>query len=371
MVKKRYIVISVLLALAVIGAVLFSIFAQYKNYEVVSEIKSENANGTRYVKAFNALFFYNQDGASLIDYSGNSKWNISFEMQFPQIQKERDYILLYDKQGSTVEIVDEKGEKTRIKTSYPISMASLSENGQVAVVMQQQEVANIVVYDSGGNITVDGAIHGNKGGYPMAISLSSDGEQLAVSLLHLSEGKLETELCFYDFSNDENIGESSKGVKYSMDEEVIPVLSHVSEDKLLAIGTSHAIIFSNEKEPGILKEFDFEHSVKSVINNDNYFGIISEEEVDNGKIKNILGLYNLNGRLQFSREINDGYDKCELLENNEVLIGDEKTASLYTVHGIEKFHGKFESDFQDLIFAGSNLEYYLLENDNFSKIRLK
>lgn len=370
MLKKRYLFFGAVIVIAAVSVVLFSIFVSYSDYTIERNIRVENAGKTFYVNAFSFLLSYSPDGVALIDFDGSQKWNISFEMQNPTVETKGSYALVYDKQGSIIELLNRQGEVARINTSYPIGSASLSENGNIAVIMQQRDVAYVVTYSATGDIVARGELHAGELGYPMAASLSSKGDVLALSLLHLSEGDIKTQIVFYDFSADGEIRETKKLASFSYVNEVIPILDHMEGDRVLAIGGNSAVVFSSGTEPKVTHEVLFHSEIKSAVYNSQYFGIIKEEESEDGELQNVMDLYTLGGHKRFTKVIDSSYSECRLLENNEILFSDGKNISLYTSLGVKRFSYSFVGDIQDLFPARGLRRYFMLQNGELSEIRL-
>lgn len=371
MLKKRYIVSLIVAALFVVAVVLYCFFMQFQDFNVEEILHSETAGKTNYERAFGGLMMYNPDGVILMDESGNTKWNVSFEMQDPRVVKNEAYAIVYDRQGSSLEILNATGEISRINTSFPITSACLSKKGEVSVIMQIQDTSYITTYASEGSIIAQGEIHAQEGGYPMAISLSDNGETLALSVLHLSGGTIETNIVFYDFSGEKNIKEKKESKSYTIDNEVVPVIDYISGGNLLAIGTNSIYMFTSGPDAEMSRDIVLENEIKSSVHNEEYFGIISESENESGEIINVLDFYSVNGVKRFSKEIDVSYNKCELMDNNEVFMSDGKTASIYTTLGVRKFYHEFESDVSDIIPTDNLWNYYLLQAGELSRIKIK
>lgn len=371
MLKKRYIITIIVGLVLFLALILYYNFAKYSDYSVDRVLRVENAGKTNYVNVFDKLISYNPDGVALLDKKGEQIWNLSFEMQDPRIETKREYVLLFDRQGTVIVVLDENGEVSRINASYPITHASISENGNIAVIMQQPESAHIVAYEKEGVVIAEGEVFASESGYPLSVSLSSNGESMAVSSLKLAEGDIKSEITFYDFSKDGSLKENNKASVFSYSDEVIPILDHVKDDKVLAIGSGSVSVFSNGAEPKVQKELFFEGEVKSVVHNEEYFGIVSEKENEEGNIINVLTLYTTGCTKRFSKEIDASYSKCEILDNNEIFLTDGKTATIYNSFGEKKFQKEFEGDVSSIIPAGGQKGYYLLAGGEFQRISLK
>lgn len=349
---------------------MYCLYGTYDSFSVEEVIRTENAGKTNYRKAFGGILSYNTDGVMLLDYSGNQKWNLSFEMQNPEVMCKTDYSLVYDKQGTAVEILNKSGESARINTSYPISSACISNTGRVSVIMQRKDVANVITYDAKGEIVAEGEMHGGESGFPLALSLSEDGNSLVVSILHLSEAEVKTDIVFYDFSEEGKKYEDNKLAVFTMVDEVVPIVDHVSDEKVLVAGTGSIKIYQMGKEPKVHTE-KFYKEIKSLVHNDRYFAVVTEEKKDTGEVVDMLNMYSVTGKERFSKEIDASYSKCEIMSNDEIFMTDGKTGRIYTKHGVEKFNCLFDGELSTMIPAGGLREYYLLQSGELSKISLR
>lgn len=371
MLKRRFLIFGSIVLLFIAAAVAYILFARFENYTIIETLRNENAGRTNYEKALGGIISYNPDGVSLMDYSANKKWNISYEMKTPQLEVSSNYVLIYDKQGSVLEVANTEGETVRINTSFPINIASISDNGNTAVVMQQQENSHIIMYDYKGTILAEGELHAGESGYPMGISLSSNGEVLAVSVLHLSEADIKTEVVFYDFSEEGSLKENNKSATFSFSDTVIPLIDHVEDSKVIAVGTNSAVIFSSGSDPKIINEIFYEKEIKSVVHNARYFGIITESESEDGEMINVLDLYTTNGKKRFSKEIDISYSKCKIMENNEILFTDGKETTILTSYGACRYKNETDSDIQNMLYDKRFRHYLLVHAGELSKIILK
>lgn len=368
--KKRLIILAAIILIFVIGIILYSMLMHFSGFSVLRVIREENSEKTEYAKVFGGLLAFNSDGIQLLDLEGSQRWNIGLEMQDPRVEYNKMYALVYDRRGTVLEIVNRSGEVGRISAAFPITAATLAENGTVAVVMQQQDVAHVILYSPDGTVIAEGKLHSSESGYPLAASISSNGKVLAISALHLSDADVKSDILFYDFTEQGSLKENNKSATFSFSGEVIPLLDHVAGDKVLAIGTGAATIFSAGTEPRIDKQLFFSKEIKSVVHNEKYFGIVTEEDTETGEIINNLTMYTMSTSKKYSKKIDDTYNRLKLLENDEVFITDGTHTTIITPLGIEKFSNDFGGDVSDMLAGSGARNYYLLQAGILSLIRI-
>lgn len=372
LVRRRRILTTACVLVGICLAIfLFFILKRYDDYETEKSIDLDNAQRTQYEDFNNHLLSYNLDGASLMDYSGNIIWNSGYEMQDPSLEVRSKVALIYDKQGTLMKIFSKDGLDGTIRTALPITAASISEKKTIAVIMQDADVAHIELYKDTGDVLATGEMHLADSGYPISLSLSSDGSRLAVSALRLMEGATKSEVMFYDFNASEKKYENHRVKTYSFSNMVIPQIAYVKNDKLLAIGNSEVIIFNNRKEPEVEKELFVNEEIRSVFYNQTYFGMIVNEQKEDGEVMNSLKLYNMQARERFAREIDQPFTICKIMHNNEILLTDTKTTSLYNTFGTQIFNYSFTDAIRHMIPGNGYMRYYLIQDKEMRQVRLR
>ena len=216
---------------------------------------------------------------------------------------------------------------------------------------------------------MQGAIHGEKKGYPIAIALSEDAIKLAVSMLDINDGTVKSTVAFYNFGSvgqneiDHVVGAAS------FEDTVIPELEFVSNDRLVAFSDTGLLYFEGAQKPQQAGELAFEKDVKSIFYNQDYVGIVTSN--DDEAVTNHVAIYDMSGKLVLEKDISMEYTDIEFLSNNEICIHNEDTCDIYTIHGIYKFHHEFEQKLYRIIPGNSGLNYTLVLEDTTEKVRLK
>lgn len=371
MVNKKPLVILGIVIIIATSIYFYYVYARFSGYEVKSNINLDNTQRTLYKKAFDELLCYNPDGASLTSFSGTDNWNISFEMQNPIVDLASDYAIIYDKRGSVVEVIDKDGEQCKISTSYPVSLATISDNGIIAVMMQQAEVAYINVYTFEGDVVAEGQIHCSSSGYPLSISLSPNGRQMAISTLHISEADVKSDIIFYNLSKDSGIQDSDKIAKFSYSNDIVPIVDFVGGNRLIAFGGDVVRIFNVSSQPSEGESIFFADEIKSVFHNEEYFGVIYMITDENGAPQNELAVYSISGKIIYYKAIPNTYNKCEFNSKNEVVILNEKELFIYTSKGVNRLECELDGEIQEIIPGKSFKDYFFIQNGQLLNVKIK
>lgn len=368
-VLKRTIIAAVVILVLVGGTALYMSLRQYTGYDIRATVERADTKATRFQEFQGNILKYSNDGAFYTDHNNEMIWNQTYEMSKPTVDICGNYLVIYDKKGKDIYILDKNGLVRGIETNYPITQVSIAGQGTVAVLMDNQSKGLLSLYDKEGNVLVNGAIHNEKGGYPVAIALSDDAIKLGVSMLDIKEGTAKSSLAFYNFGS---VGENAIDHVVSVmtyDDMFMPELDFVSKDCMIAIADKGVIIFEGSQTPKETARIEFAEEVKSVFYNKEYIGTICDS-VDE-TTHNIVRVYDLNGKMKMEESTDLEYSNVELLSSNEVCISNGTVCDIYTAQGVFKFHYEFENELYGVIPGGSSLNYTFILNGVTEQVRLK
>ena len=368
-VLKRIVIATATVLLLVGGTALYMSLRLYTDYDLRASAKRADTKATQFKEFQNNILKYSNDGASYTDYNNEMIWNQTYEMSNPTVDICEGYLVIYDKKGKDIYILNKKGLLHSIETNHPITQVSIAAQGTVAVLMDNQSRGLLALYDKEGNVLVNGAIHSEKGGYPVAIALSDDAIKLGVSIMNVKEGVVKSTLAFYNFGT---VGENAIDHMVSVatyDDMFIPELDFVSEEYMVAIADTGVMIFEGAQTPKETARIEFVKEIKSVFHNKNYIGVISEN--NNEEIHNIIQIYDLNGKMVMEENTDLEYSMTELLSSNEVCIANKTVCDIYTIRGVFKFHYEFEEELYSVMPGGSALNYTFILDGITEQVRLK
>lgn len=368
-VLKRTIIAAVVILLFVGGTALYMSLRQYTGYDTRASVERADIKATQFEEFQGNILKYSNDGAFYTDHNNEMIWNQTYEMSNPNVDICGSYLVIYDKKGNDIYILNKDGLVHNIETNYPITQVSVAGQGTIAVLMDNQSKGVLFLYDKEGNVLVNGAIHSEKGGYPVAIALSDDAIKLGVSILDVKDGSVKSTLAFYNFGS---VGENAIDHVVSVatyDDMFMPELDFVSKDCMLAITDKGAIIFEGSQTPKEAARIDFLEEVKSVFYNKEYIGTVCSSAEETGL--DVIRVYDFNGKLKMKENTDVEYSDVELLSSNEVCIFNRTVCDIYTVQGVFKFHYEFENELYRVIPGGSNLNYTFILNGVTEQVRLK
>ncbi len=367
-VKRTMLVLFIVIAV-ITGLTVYMALRHYDNYDVLQDTSRADTEATHFADFKGNILKYSNDGAFYIDTANELIWNQTYEMTNPQMDLCGDYLTLYDKKGNMIYILNAGGLLGSVETTMPIEQVRIAAQGTIAVLMSDNGAGYVALYDKTGENLVQGAIHGEKKGYPIAIALSEDAIKLAVSMLDINDGTVKSTVAFYNFGSvgqneiDHVVGAAS------FEDTVIPELEFVSNDRLVAFSDTGLLYFEGAQKLQQAGELAFEKDVKSIFYNQDYVGIVTSN--DDEAVTNHVAIYDMSGKLVLEKDISMEYTDIEFLSNNEICIHNEDTCDIYTIHGIYKFHHEFEQKLYRIIPGNSGLNYTLVLEDTTEKVRLK
>jgi len=368
-VLKRIIIISVTVLLLVGGTVLYMSLRMYTDYDVRSSAERSDTKAAQFVEFQGNILKYSNDGASYTDHSNEMIWNQTYEMANPTVDICGNYLVIYDKKGNGIYILNKNGLLHNVTTNYPITQVSIAGQGTIAVLMDNQYKGLLSLYDKEGNVLVNGAIHSEKGGYPLAIALSDDAIKLGVAMLDVKEGAVKSTLAFYNFGT---VGENAIDHIVSVtsyEDMFIPELDFVSKDCMLAIGDLGVLVFEGAQTPKEVARIEFTEEVNSVFHNNNYIGVVCDNQED--AEYETIRVYDLKGKVMMEENTDVTYSNVRLLSNDEVCVSNRTICDIYSIRGVFKFHYEFEKVLHGVIPGGSGLNYTFILDGITEQARLK
>lgn len=368
-VLRRTVIATVVMLFLVGGTALYMALRQYTDYDVRSSVERADTKATRFEEFQGNILKYSNDGAFYTDHSNEMIWNQTYEMSNPTIDICGGYLAIYDKKGTNIYILDENGLVCSLETNYPVTQVSVAGQGTIAVLMDNQSKGLLSLYDKEGNVLVSGAIHSEKGGYPIAIALSDDAIKLGVSILDVKAGSVKSTLAFYNFGS---VGENAIDHIVSVasyEDMFMPELDFVSKDCMLAVTDKGLIVFEGSQTPKESARIELPEEVKSIFYNKEYVGIISDSSDE--VLHNLIQVYDLNGKLMMEEASDVDYSNIELLSSNEICVSNRTVCDIYTIRGVFKFHYEFEKELYKVIPGGSGLNYTFILNGITEQVRLK
>ncbi len=362
-------IVVVIVIAVVIVAQLWMALRSYDSYEVKQTLEEGDKSAVSFTNFCGNIVEYSNDGIVYMDNDGELIWNQSFEMTKPVVAKCENYLTVYDENGTELFIIEKGGVKKQLETTMPIITACIAKQGTVAVLINEEEKYFVKLYDNTGKELASGEFFGEQGRIPIDIALSYDAKKLAVDMLDITKGKVDTTISFYNFGSvgqneiDNNVG------TYTYEGVMIPDITYVSDNKMLAIGDNKIMTFTGSQKPELDETIELSDEINDVFYCEKYIGIAysNNDEDCTSHIK----VFDMNANMVMENDTDIPYTKIDFNANNEVCVMNDYECEIYTVHSVKKFDCKFDTKIYQILYGSGVNDYIFVYEGKVDEVRLK
>lgn len=366
---KRALQVIGLIVLVVIGVELIYALRSFDDYEVRNAMDRSSSGTAQYQMFEDYLLEYSNDGISCIGKDHDIIWNQSFEMVSPEVQICGDYLAVYDAAGTKLFILTKSGLEKSLEMTSPIQAVCIANQGTVAVLMKENQESQVKLFDKKGNELANGKFYGDKGGFPIDIALSQDGTKLAVDMVDVNKGQVNTTISFYNFGSvgqseiDNNVG------TYTFEGLLVPKIDYVSNSRMIGMGTGKLLVFDGSQKPELSEEVEIEEEILSFFHNEKYIGIV----YDNAEVENSwhIKVMDMRGTTIMEQDTSIAYSNIEFLSNNEICVTNGTQCEIFTTHSIKKFVYEFDKELYKIFATDDGQNYTFIFKDTIEEVKLK
>lgn len=350
-VRRRLLILALLLILFTGLGIGFYWYQKYYQYENITEgwerQLEREGNFTAYEKFGTNLLRYSKDGASYINADGKDVWVQSYEMKSPIVSVNGNYAAIADQQGNNIYICDLNGCQGVATTVLPIIKVTVSAKGVVVAILEDQtaSASYIYFYRKDGTeikIFIKGVLGGDIG-YPLDISLSSDGTMLIGSYAFIEGGVLKNRVAFYNFSE---VGKNALnrfvgGFHEIYENSMVPRVQYLNDTYSVAFADNSISFYTSADvmSPALVTQIPVEEEIQSVFCDENYAGIVVKST--SGEYDSRLDLYRANGEKVFSLDFSFNYEHVDI-DEDMLFLYNENSCRIYNSSGILKYEGTFD-----------------------------
>lgn len=363
----------ILLVLVIIVAVIALVIVQYNRriftgYETISSIPREKTSDAADVRLENAVLTYSKDGAHCTNGKGVVTWNQTYEIQDVKLAKCKDVVAIADYNGRSIYVQSAEKQLGQITTTMPIKNIAVSATGNVTAILEDTDVTWVNTYNAQGEMLYTGQTHMHDSGYPAAISLSPNGDLLAVSYIYVDAGVLKTNVVFYNFGP---VGANQSDYLVSTHiytDHLVPELHFMDDSTAFAVGDNSLMIYKGSQKPAQEAIYFYDKEIQSVFYSEKYIGIIFPSDKSESTYK--MEVYGTDGKKVGSYYFDIDYRQL-FFGKDYFAVYNETECVVMTLEGTEKFNGSFTKPV-NLMFPTSRAYKFLLITDNsIDTIQLK
>ncbi len=370
---KFTVVYRTLLVVILIAAIGAALYYQWKNKVytenmVVFSTEVHITQDSTLIPFAGYLLTYSKDGAGCMDIKGNAVWNQTFEMQNPIVDVCQNVVAIGDYNGRVIYVMNTSGIMGSITTNRPIRDFCVASNGVVAVVLDDNDVTQICLYDSQGEELVTFRTTMKDSGYPVNVSISPSGELACVSYLFVDSGQMKSSVAFYNFGpvGKNNVNNYVSGYDYQ--NSIVPFTRFLDDKSVFAVSDDRVMFFSGAQKPLSVAEKLLDDNVQGVYYGSEYIGLVFNSTQSTNRYR--LDLYHKSGELRQSIEFDIDFQDI-LFNNDQVIIYNESECCIYNSGGAEKYSGNFSRTVLLLIPQNSMRRYMIVTPDSIDTIELK
>lgn len=366
-------VYRVLLIVLALGAVAVLIMVQYQkhiytDYDIVSSIERETASEAMDMRLENAILTYSKDGAHCTNVKGEVNWNQTYEIQDIKLATCRDVVAIGNYNGREIYVQNAEKQLGTITTTMPIRDLTVSATGNVTAILADADVTWINTYNSEGENIYTGQARMQNSGYPAAISLSPNGELLAISYVYVDAGVIKTNIAFYNFGPVGTNHSDYMVSAYSYPDVFVPQVQFMNDETAFAVGDNRLMIYKGAQKPISAAEHLYDEEVQSVFYNQSYVGLVFTSE--DAKARYRLDVYNANAEKVGSYYFDMDYTNI-FFEENQFVIYNETECLIKTFENVEKYKGFFSKAVNLMLPTSTAYKYVLVTSNSIDTIQLK
>ncbi|MCD8023878.1 MAG: DUF5711 family protein [Lachnospiraceae bacterium] len=338
----------------------------FEDYIISKSIDNTVTSGTQYVEAEKYLYRYNTDGVTCVNLNNEVEWSITYSMQAPIVDICGTTMVIAEQQGTQVYVVNEDGLLGNFTCLLPILKVRVSNQGVVAVVLQDDDVTWVRLYDANGESIANDKTTISDSGYPLDVDLSPNGEKMVVSYLGILEGVMTSTIVFYDFGSE---GDSS--LDYVVNSEtisgnIVPQVYFTDNTTAAAIADNGFLVFKGSiLEKSV--EYWFDDEIVSCFYDDDTIGFLFLES--SGESIYRMELYNYRGKQKVSVGVDTNFDTVKM-ENGQILMYTSSSVCVYTKKGRLRFSSAYEKEITDIFYFSEYRRYLVITRDSFDRIRI-
>lgn len=366
-----YRVVLGLLLTAAIGVMLFVSWQnrEYRETVIIGSVPVSRVEGATYVSLDGNILTYSKDGANCMDRKGNVLWNQTYEMQNPLVDINGSVVAIGDYNGRTIYVMDTQGSLGEITTNMPIRSFRVSAGGIVAVVLDDAEITRINLMDPNGNIIAEFKTRMGQSGYPLDVSISPNGELVAVSYFYVDSGIMKTSVAFYNFGVVGQNQSSDRFVSgYDYKNTIVPFIKFMNSNTIFAVSDDRIMFFTGDQKPVSAAEILLDEEIQGIFYSEEYVGLVSLNTSGDGKYR--LDVYNTSGALVTNKNFDMDY-KDIVFYKDDIIIYNETEYSVSNMHGMERISERFDEPVYLFAPADRNNRYLTMTQDSMNILEMK
>lgn len=357
--NKLKIVLGIAAILLAIAFIVVNFSKTYNGYNLISEI--ERQADTNYEINANKLICYNGEGIFALGENLKSEWNVAVNMVNPKLTMNNSFLAIFDAGGRTIFVINSKdgGKPTKLEVLSDIMQVDISEQGEIAALMQENDGYKIQIINPYDNNKLKAEIKTyTKDGYALTLALSDDGTRLVTEYIKTGD-KIKSILTFYNFGKaGENLNADRIVGIFPYEDTLFPKLKFI-DNRLCAFGDNKIACFEAKREPKLLWEEEIKDKILKLSLAKDGFVFNTDDKIT---------AYNYDGSKVFEKNTSINVKKLRY-DKGEIIICSDDNCLIYHKK-CEKYKGKFPERISTILSINDD-KYYIITDKKISVIKLK
>lgn len=361
-------ILGIILFLLIVMMVAFYAYRRltYEYAQVVKIYESESTNDGSYKLYADGVLEYSRDGIAHLTKEGEELWNQPCQMSNPIAEVCKDTAAVADKGGTSIYVFQKNGLKGEIQTTRPIEKVSVSAQGIVAAILQDEEAPQVMCYDAKGNVLVEHKASLTNTGYPVSLAISRDGNVLSVSYLCTQGNGIVNKTVFYHFGQAGEGKVDHQVAQKEYPDTIVPMSVFIDKSTCLLVSDKSLIFYKGLEQPKESMVIELDKAIKSVSYDEKHIALILKNNENTGYE---MRLYDINGKQLASTQFEGEYANIKVSKGQVLLYEGDKCA-IFNDLGICKYEGTLEMNVMDIFpIAGLN-KYMTISASGFQEVQL-
>ena len=355
------VVVAVVIAVAVLAG-----RRQFETYRVLRTERLEDTVTSSYDNVNGNILQFGTDMIRLQTRQGEEIWNISCSLKGPKLVKCGNTLALYDQGGTDVVVAGRDGKLGSFTTRLPIVKASVSARGNVAAILEDGANAWIEYYAVDGTEIAAIRTSMDNPGYPMAVTVSPNGQLLAVSYLNFTDGVQKSEVHIYSFGTAGQNQMDNRIGAFTFPQKIVPDLTYLSDSTCVAFRDNGFTILEGAKVPKVTREVEAEGEICSIFYDSEHIGLIETGEEEGGYR---MLVYTPSGGEVLDQPFDFPFSSVEIY-GSDITLYDGPAFEVYGMNGVCRFKGSYSGDARQLFTVGKQ-RYVAVTDSGFELIELR
>lgn len=372
---RRTLALCLVLILIAVILVYFGIRLTLKYNDIVTAWEKPTSEMTLFtsVPYAGGVMKYNNDGMNYYNADGELKWTKTYEMRKPKPSICGEYVVMADIGYNNLVICNRDGFQGSAYSPLPISSVSISREGRVAAVVEDDMANRILFFDkTGAKSDSNFQTLMNKTGYPMSAALSPDGKMLMVSYVYLEQGMMNNKLIFYDYHDSQVGANQTVGGFQKYGDTLFARVAFLDDKRAVAFGDGRIVFFSlkNRLKPEETAEVRYSDTIERVFYDDEGVYVVTSQPENKTWL---VTCYAKDGTAKYAYRSTFLPDYVGMT-NGTLYYHDSSTLVVYgKVLGKMKlrFQGNFKVNVRSIVNLGKDNAFLVLSDTILMRVKLK